>query len=1052
MPATLDVARLRSWMKSQHVSQTELVIRSGVSRAQLSRLLSRDRATVRMGTISKLAHALALHPTELTANGQRQRYLDWVAEQHEFIDFRGIGMPHLQRQRIEDVFVEPEVESHEVDQGDDENCLELRGDMRWRQCHTAKTAASDFIRKSNRLVVLGNPGSGKTTLLRWLAFRAARGDFADIDTPIYVRLVELSRALEIDPTTDVLKFISSLAVKADGRQVEQELRARLAGSASHCLVLFDGLDEVGDPDRRHQLIKSLVTFLDEHPRNRFVLTSRVIGFEPNPWNRWGFSTARLLGYGDEQLMEFSDKWSRLLAKFFGRKEASARESLSQAILGNPRLRALASNPLTLTILALLNESRGGTLPRRRVDLYGKVAEVFLETWERTKQAADTFDETSDIDLDGREFGWLLSDMALAMQKNNRTLAARWWLNERVQDCLRQKLGFEADRAKDVGERVLQYLTLRTGLIEERGIDQFGFSHRTMQEYFAAAGVKDEADASPTRDVSERLRDYYFNPHWTEVVRLVAASVTPPVAESMISTILDDPDPLGRDLLRRGPMLAVRCLSDGATVPDRKLVAAVFDSLTVLGRSKWLGVTLEALQVLETLAGTRLELDARRATKTILEMAEHELSPDEYVCLHRHAHWREVSEQVAGKLGSDFNEAARELTIQVAGRPIPIVCLNATLRVGEPRKWFESLCSLVRDDQRSKYFRQWLIRELGRQTGTHTLPRRVLRKLIESNVPADLRAEAAEALGTNVRDTGLKLRVLRREDEDLSVRRACASSLCNAAVSAAQVATELVGILKSDNPDMLRAGAARGLATLALKDPVAARALLDVATEKSTTDRLKCACMWGLRKRIGTDSQVKAFFAESLAAEKPMKSQRMAAQILAQCMSDESLEWDHETIGRIQSILMALDSPCPHALASLVAIATARQLRADLRLESVLRDALKPVAEHVEFAFVFGSTARRQQTPDSDIDLMVIGDLTHKMLASPLREAERTLGRRINAILNSTLEMCGKIQSRDAFVLEVYRGQKIPVWPGGKSRRELDDELRAMVSEWLASAG
>ena len=62
----------------------------------------------------------------------------------------------------------------------------------------------------------------------------------------------------------------------------------------------------------------------------------------------------------------------------------------------------------------------------------------------------------------------------------------------------------------------------------------------------------------------------------------------------------------------------------------------------------------------------------------------------------------------------------------------------------------------------------------------------------------------------------------------------------------------------------------------------------------------------------------------------------------------------------------------------------------LRLEGVLRESLQPVADRIELAFLFGSTARNRQTEESDIDLFILGGVTLKQLSAPLGDAERTL--------------------------------------------------------------
>jgi predicted nucleotidyltransferase len=267
-----------------------------------------------------------------------------------------------------------------------------------------------------------------------------------------------------------------------------------------------------------------------------------------------------------------------------------------------------------------------------------------------------------------------------------------------------------------------------------------------------------------------------------------------------------------------------------------------------------------------------------------------------------------------------------------------------------------------------------------------------------------------------------------------------------------VAAELLRILNSNEPEILRVGAARGLAKFAAHDQQTTLALFNVARDPNTPDRLKSACAWALEERIGKDGSVKAFFEECLEEKEESKLRRVAAQTLADWMADETSHWEHETIERIQTILMNLDDPCPHALDSLVAIATAREVRCGLRLENVIRDALLSIGKHIELAFVFGSTARKRQSPESDIDLMIIGDVSQKMLSTPFRVAEKTLGRRINPVLNTRLEIQRKYQSGDAFVLDVYRREKIPVWPKGMSGKDLEDEFRTMVAQRLASTG
>jgi len=1055
MITAIDTARLRSAISAQGVTQSELAKSSGVSRAQLSRLLARDKARVREGTLERLARALRIDAVQLAQGGELGRFRESVGSEHAELDFRGIGMPGLQKLAIQDVFVEPDVRE-ELDvpmasEGDDDCFPEGLFAPPQKRGPGQRMPATQCIRTHDRVVLLGHPGSGKTTVLRFLAHFRAVADKGDGEIPVYVRLPELSRAQELDKRADPVKYVAAWAARRGCLGVEQSLTSALEAPTRRCLVLLDGLDEVGTQEQRDLLMERVQEFIARYPQNRFVITSRVVGFESSPWKRQGFAVFRILPYERRQLETFADKWAKILARLENKLHDEVRAVLAGAIFSNPRVRTLAANPLILTILVLLNEARGGTLPRRRVDLYEKVVDVFLDTWEANKRETPEFDDTHGLDLDAREFRWLLSDLSLAMQKADRTLAPRWWIAERMQDYLHEKLGFPLEQAKDASDRIIRYLTERTGLIEERGLDLFGFSHRTLQEYFASLGVIDEADASPSRDVTRCLRAHYFHPQWSEVVRLVAAQLTPPPAESLVCGILDDPDPVGR-FLHRGQMLALQCLSDGTTVANRRVVSTAFDSFAELGRSRWLGITLEAIDVLQSFEGTRFEERAKRTVEAILETAKRELCEEEYHCLEGWARGPEILESADEELAPSFfaSEAAREVTVTVGDRSHQVFHVNGKLRLEDPDTWYASVCSLLEDPKQSVELKELLVRELGRTVATDRRARLRLRKILSSDVPAPVRAASASALAACARGKHnakrLLLRVLESDREE-QVIHACASALGEAAAEDAVVRNRLMEILSSGRPPMVRSGAARGLAK-ATAEPSVLEMLQRFACTEDENENVRTSCAWALEPLIGKNPPVTGIFRSWLEASTSPRLQRIAAQALGSAMADERLEWDRAAVARVESILMNLEEPCPHALDALQQLATAREIRRGLRLEGVLRDALQPLRDRIELAFVFGSTARNRQTEDSDVDLLILGDVSLKLLSGPLREGERTLGRRVNPAIYTRSSFREKYRAGDPFLLDVYRREKIPViHPAGNlSHGDLDDELRKMVAE------
>jgi predicted nucleotidyltransferase len=88
------------------------------------------------------------------------------------------------------------------------------------------------------------------------------------------------------------------------------------------------------------------------------------------------------------------------------------------------------------------------------------------------------------------------------------------------------------------------------------------------------------------------------------------------------------------------------------------------------------------------------------------------------------------------------------------------------------------------------------------------------------------------------------------------------------------------------------------------------------------------------------------------------------------------------------------------------------------LVDVLAQALKPVVAKLRTAFVYGSIAAGSEKSDSDIDLMVVGDVSPEDLALSLRRAREMLGRETNPTVYSPAEFDKKRAIQDPFLMQV----------------------------------
>ncbi len=89
---------------------------------------------------------------------------------------------------------------------------------------------------------------------------------------------------------------------------------------------------------------------------------------------------------------------------------------------------------------------------------------------------------------------------------------------------------------------------------------------------------------------------------------------------------------------------------------------------------------------------------------------------------------------------------------------------------------------------------------------------------------------------------------------------------------------------------------------------------------------------------------------------------------------------------------------------------------------LLADALSD--ESIVCAFIFGSFARREEKAGSDLDLMVIGKLGLRKLASLLSEQAQKSGREINPHVLSPEEFKKRRDAKDHFLTSVLADRKI----------------------------
>ena len=397
-----------------------------------------------------------------------------------------------------------------------------------------------------RLTLLGNAGSGKSSACAHVLLALADAWAGQSDAlqalgedwshggllPIRIVLREFADALPPGAKPgagDLWRHLGAqLRDKGIGFAEDDHRFLQRLAMQHGALVVFDGLDECGDPGRQQDVMTAVEAFISTYrERCRFVLTMR-----PLAWQGQGLSPLRgeyaLDGFNDAQIVAFIERWYARLPErgWCGAGQAQAKaESLLQA-RHRADLAPLAKTPLLLTLMALLHSNRG-RLPDDRVDLYNETVELLLRRW----SLEDGDERTLMQGLEVSDIKWssvrrVIQQLAFEVHAQSAGREGDLDIRESaLLNALRPLYGGSRDKAAVM----VEYIERRTGLllglghVAESGdpLDnerRFGFPHRSFREYLAACHLAEE---SPDFEGECRRLAIEAPGHWELVLALSA---------------------------------------------------------------------------------------------------------------------------------------------------------------------------------------------------------------------------------------------------------------------------------------------------------------------------------------------------------------------------------------------------------------------------------------------------------------------------------------------------------------------------------------------------
>ena len=94
------------------------------------------------------------------------------------------------------------------------------------------------------------------------------------------------------------------------------------------------------------------------------------------------------------------------------------------------------------------------------------------------------------------------------------------------------------------------------------------------------------------------------------------------------------------------------------------------------------------------------------------------------------------------------------------------------------------------------------------------------------------------------------------------------------------------------------------------------------------------------------------------------------------------------------------------------------------MTDVLREALTGLAERITVAFVHGSVARGTEQAGSDVDVVVVGNVSFADVAAALHDAQAALGREVNPTVYPAAEFRKKLRAGHHFLTTVLATPKL----------------------------
>lgn len=421
-----------------------------------------------------------------------------------------VRIPHMTKPiSVADIYVDTEC-SEEIRERRRKTASQLQAEMEGKTpSQTKRVKADDLLAQSKRLMLWGRGGSGKTTFLKHIALWRIE-DSPVQQMPIFIQLRDLIRHRS---KIDSLLKIAVQEVEKVFPGHDLDVGKNITDLMHHGKLLFilDGLDEV-TKDEQKWIGDLVIDCLDEFPENSYIVSCRPANIN---YIHPSFHDVEVIEFSESQIEHFVKQWFAKCEQDKICHEKYLDQKFLEKLRKNNSISTIAKTPLLLTQLCSIYQA-GYDFPCSKSGLLEDAVDLYLRRWDsfRRIERPNIFKNVSRLRTKG-----LFAHIAHWSMERKLELLPKEKLQIMITTYTNNLPGLEKiDEGNQ--DSILKSLESCFGILVQENKDQYGFVHKSFQEYLSAQYVLSEL-ASGRMTFEQFFQGNLLDPSWKSAILSVA---------------------------------------------------------------------------------------------------------------------------------------------------------------------------------------------------------------------------------------------------------------------------------------------------------------------------------------------------------------------------------------------------------------------------------------------------------------------------------------------------------------------------------------------------